>query len=237
MYITKIRNSLTNGVRKLWKSQSGVVIVEFAYALPIMTVLGFTGVEVAHLAVANMRVSQIAMTVADNISRAKQSVPLGLPELREGDINDALIGANIQGGGTLPILTKGRIIISSLQQNAAGKQTITWQRCKGILNVSSNYGPQGTTQPSTGTSGFQGMGTGATLVKAEPNSAIIFAEVTYTYQPLVASSILGTRTIRKEAAFYVRDDRRLSGGQGDTGVFNPAPESTQAACNVYNATF
>jgi Flp pilus assembly protein TadG len=235
MFLTKLYVSLASITRKLWKNQSGVVIVEFAYALPIFTVLGFTGVEIAHLAIANMRVSQIAMTVADNLSRAKQTVPLGDPELREVDINDALLGARIQGGDSLNILTKGRIIVSSLQRNASGKQTIAWQRCKGKLNVNSKYGPQGTTQPSSGTTGFQGMGEGTTRVQAEANSAIIFAEVTYTYEPLVASSILGTRTIRKEAAFYVRDDRKLTGGIDGTGIF--VPVANYAACNLLNDTF
>lgn len=224
--------------RRLTRNESGVIVVEFAYALPILTVLGFTGVEVANLAIANMRVSQIAITIADNISRAQQAVPLELPELREADINDAFIGAKIQGGTSLPILTNGRIIVSSLQRNAAGRQTITWQRCKGQLVRDSAYGGQGTTQPAPpATTGFQGMGPTGSQVRAEANTAIIFAEVTYTYQPLVASTLIGARTLRKEAAFYVRDDRKLSGGQNDTGVFNPNPAATQSACNNYVSTF
>jgi Flp pilus assembly protein TadG len=222
--------------RRFCKDQSGVIVVEFAYALPILTVLGLTGVEIANLAIANMRVSQIAITIADNVSRAQQAVLLQLPELREVDINDAFIGARIQGGASVPILTKGRIIVSSLQRTSTGRQTITWQRCKGELVRNSAYGPQGTIQPATGTSGFQGMGPAGAQVKAEPNTAIIFAEVTYSYQPLVASAIIGPRTLRKEAAFYVRDDRKLSGGQADTGVFNPSPGATPAACNTYVST-
>jgi Flp pilus assembly protein TadG len=64
-----------------------VALIEFAYSMPILMLLGFTGVELANLAIASMRVSQITMTVADNLSRAKQTVPLGLPQLREVDIN------------------------------------------------------------------------------------------------------------------------------------------------------
>ena len=171
--------------RKLRKDQRGAIIVEFAYTLPIFTVLGFTGIELANLAVVNMRVSQIAMTVADNLSRAKQSVPSALPQFREVDVNDAFLGARIQGGNNIPILTNGRIVVSSLQQNASGRQTIAWQRCKGMRVVPVTYGVQGATQPASGTSGFQGMGPNA-AVKAEANSAIIFAEVTYTYVPLIA---------------------------------------------------
>lgn len=228
--------SFAKRARRLRKDQRGSIIVEFAYTLPIFTVLGFTGIELANMAVANMRVSQIAMTVADNLSRAKQSVPSALPQFREVDVNDAFLGAKIQGGNNIPILTNGRIVVTSLQQNASGKQTIAWQRCKGMRVVPVTYGVQGSTQPNSGTSGFQGMGPNAS-VKAEANSAIIFAEVTYTYVPLIASSIMGPTTIKKEAAYYVRDDRDLTGGPENNGVYNPNPVATKSTCNVYDATF
>jgi hypothetical protein len=219
-------------VNKLRGCESGVVIIEFAYVLPFFVVLSFTGIEVSSLAMSNMRVSQIAMTVADNMSRIAESVPLTAPELREVDINDTLLGARIQGGASLPLFENGRVIVSSLQQNSAGRQTIKWQRCKGLLNVVSAYGVQGATQPNPpDLTGFQGMGAGATRVQAEVNSAIIFVEVTYTYRPLVAASLIGPRVIKKEAAFYVRDDRNLD------QIFNPAPTSTPSTCNVFNTTF
>jgi Flp pilus assembly protein TadG len=227
-----VKTAASRFAKRLRNCESGAVVVEFAYVLPIFVTLSFTGIEVSALAIANMRVSQIAMTVADNMSRAKESVPLGLPQLREVDINDTLLGARIQGGTTAPILQNGRIIVSSLQVNGAGRQTIAWQRCKGLLNVTSAYGNEGATQPAPpATNGFQGMGTGAARVQAEPNSAIIFVEVSYTYIPTVAASLLGPRTIRKEAAYYVRDDRDLS------QVYNPSPAATVSACNVYNTAF
>lgn len=216
-------------LRTLGRSKDAIMLIEFAYSLPILMSLAFGSIELANLAVTNMRVSQIAMTVADNLSRAKQSVPLGLPQLREVDINDALLGAKIQGGNRLNILNNGRIVVSSLQQNASAKQRIYWQRCKGMLNAPSAYGVEGATQDTT--AGFTGMGAGANKVQAAPGSAIIFAEVTYNYEPLVGSWALGTFRIRREAAYYVRDDRDL------TQVYNPSPAATASACNVHNTTF
>lgn len=229
--MTRALAGISGLLSRLRRNERGLALIEFAYSMPVLMLLGFTGVEIANLAIANMRVSQIAMTVADNLSRAKQSVPLGLPQLREVDINDTLLGARIQGGDSLNILVNGRIIVSSLQRNAAGRQTILWQRCKGTLNVASAYGPQGTTQPSSGTSGFQGMGAGAGRVQAEANSAIMFAEVVYDYEPLFGEWLLGAIRLRREAAFYVRDDRDL------TQVYNPNPAATVSACNVFNSTF
>lgn len=216
-------------LRSLGRNRDAVMLIEFAYSLPILMLLAFGSIELANLAISNMRVSQIAMTVADNLSRAKQSVPLGLPQLREVDINDALLGARIQSGNNLNVLAKGRIIVSSLQQNGSNKQRIFWQRCKGMLNIAPAYGVEGATEGTT--TGFTGMGAGSAKVQAAAGSAIIFAEVTYDYEPLVGAWALGTFRIRREAAFYVRDDRDL------TQVYNPNPAATPSACNVYNTTF
>ncbi len=215
---------------RLRRDDDAIMLIEFAYSLPILMSLAFTSVELTNLAIANMRVSQIAMTVADNLSRAKQSVPLGLPQLREVDINDALLGARIQGGDRLNILASGRIVVSSLQQNASNRQRIFWQRCKGALTGSNSaYGVEGATEGTT--PGFTGMGTGANKVQAAPGSAIIFTEITYNYEPLVGSWALGNFRIRREAAYYVRDDRDL------TQVYNPSPAATASSCNVHNTTF
>ena len=75
------------------------------------------------------------------------------------------------------------------------------------------------------------MGTGANRVQAEANSAVIFAEVYYDYQPVFGNWLLGAMRLHREAAFYVRDDRDL------TQVYNPTPAATVANCNVYNSTF
>lgn len=217
------------GLRDLWRSKDAIMLIEFAYSLPILMSLAFTSIELTNLAIANMRVSQIAMTTADNISRALQSVRLSPAVLREVDVNDALIGAKIQGGERLKILDKGRIIISSLQRDTNNRQTIFWQRCKGMLNVNSNYGGQGATQGVT--AGFTGMGATTPKVQAPAGSAIIFAEVTYDYEPLVGGWALGNFRIRREAAYYVRDDRDL------TDIANPNPTATVSNCNIRNTTF
>lgn len=204
-----------------------MMLIEFAYSLPVLMMLAFGSTELINLAQANMKVSQTTLTVADNLSRAMQSVPQNAPLLREIDINDALLGANIQGG-SMKILENGRLVVSSLQRNGAGNQTIFWQRCKGILRVNSAYGVQGATQ---GTSpGFAGMG--SPVVQAPAGTAIIFAELTYNYQPLVGSWALGNFQLRKEAAFFVRDTRDLT-EQPD----NPNPRANASTCDQFNTTF
>ena len=223
-------SSLRTLLARLRADQRAVVIVEFAYSLPILMALAFSSVELTNLAIANMRVSQITMGVADNLSRAMQSVPMSDPQLREVDINDALLGGDIQGGTAVPILTQGRIVVSSLSRNASGNQTILWQRCKGMLTgAQSRYGVQGATQGTT--PGFTGMGASPNVVQAPDGSDVIFAEVTYNYRPLVGTWALGTFTIRRESAYLVRDNRQR------VAPINPAPAATASACNVYNSTW
>ncbi len=234
MHVKQFKTQL----RRFKKSESGAVLVEFAFALPIFMAFSVTALETVHFAVTNMRLSMIAMTVADNMSRAKQSMPNGsLPQLREVDVNDTLLGARIQAGETMPLLTQGRIIVSSLQRNAAGKQWIAWQRCKGMLDRASLYGNQGATEPNSGSGGFQGMGTGATRVRVEPNNAVNFVEIVYTYRPIFGQWAIGSRELRKEAAFYVRDERDLTGGDASNGIYNPSPGVVASSCNVRNSTF
>jgi hypothetical protein len=188
--------------------------------------MGISGIELTNLQMANTRVSQMAMTVADNMSRAKYAVGLALPQLREHDINDAFIGVKLQTDN-MKLLDNGRIIVSSLQQNASGGQWINWQRCKGKLAVASAYGVQDT--GITGT-GFAGMGPSTARITAEPGSAIIFAEVSYRYQPLFAGGFLPTITVKDEAALYVRDDRDLG------KPTNPSPSVTASTCNLFTST-
>ena len=51
--------------RRLRRCTSGLALTEFAYSLPILLALGLYGFETAHLAIAHMRISNMAMLAAD----------------------------------------------------------------------------------------------------------------------------------------------------------------------------
>jgi Flp pilus assembly protein TadG len=227
-----LKNSTPTSARGLLRrllrgdgNKSGVAMIEFAYSLPIFMTLGLTGTELSNLAVTNMQVSQIAMSITDNLSRAKQTVALGLPQFREHDVNDAFLGAGLQAGN-LNLFQNGRVIVTSLQQDkATGNQWLAWQRCRGLKTSVSAYGVEGT----GATGGLTGVGPSSSRISAEPDTAIVVTEVVYTYKPLVAASLLGPITIKQESAFYVRDDRDL------TKVYNPTPAATVRSCNLYTS--
>lgn len=207
---------------RLLGDASGVALVEFAYSLPFMTILGLGGVEVANYSIAHMRVSQIAVSLADNASRAKEEIVSGVPHMREYDVNEAFQAAEVQSGN-LDIQANGRMILSSLETNSSNGQWVHWQRCFGSkTGYKSSYGKQD--DGKTGTS-FKGMGPTGRVLKADSGYAIMFVEVVYEYQPLLFGRFIPTDPIRKTAAMYVRDDRDLI-----NGLYNPSPAAPVNSC-------
>ncbi len=215
--LARIRRRLAPLVR----DQSGLALIEFAYVMPVMMTLGLGGVEVANYSIINMRVSQIAVSLADNASRAKEEIINGVPHMREYDVNETFAAAAVQSG-SLDIEQNGRLILSSLETNGDGGQWIHWQRCSGEGDFQSSYGVEG--DGETGTN-FPGMGPDGEEITAEADFAIMFAEVVYDFKPLLFDRFVSAQPIRKTAAMYVRDDRDL------TQIYNPSPAAPVSTCD------
>lgn len=215
--------TLPNAVRRLAslrRDTRGLAYIEFAYMLPILMTLGLGGIELANMAIAHTKISQVALSLADNASRAKQEVATGLPRMRETDVNQVMRGSMLQGG-SLDIPDHGRLILTSLERNANGGQWLHWQRCVGTKPYASSYGKQG--DGKTGTA-IKGIGPAGRQVAAEDGYAIMFVEVAYDYQPIIFGKMFGPQVIKKTAAMYVRDDRDLS------QIYNPSPAAPVSNC-------
>lgn len=221
--LARLRNRLGN-LRKLSRDTSAVALVEFAFGAPLVLGMGMLGTETAYFSITHLQVSQIAMQVADNASRVGES-ELAAQIVTEADINGTFVGAE-KLGERFGIFERGRIIISSLQQNADGGQWIAWQRCRGAKNVQSAYGTQGT--GATGTT-FAGMGDSSNPITASPGTAVMFVEVSYNYDPITPFEFFGANEMNYTAAFNIRDVRDL------TQLHQTNPVSPVSACNVYSA--
>ncbi len=206
---------------RLVRDSRAVVMIEMAFTIPFLILIGFAGLEIANLTLANTRVSNIALSAADNASRIAFGSNLSQPQIRELDINEVFTGVNEQSGD-LDFKRNGRIILSSLERNSSGGQWIHWQRCYGDLTAASSYGVEGA--GATGTS-FPGMGPPGKEVTAANGTAVMFVEVTYQYQPLIYGKWLGPKTVHTSAAFNIRESRDLS------QVYNPSPRATVSTCN------
>jgi len=217
------RRSLKRGLaRCLADDRSGVALIEFAFAMPLLLTMGMLGSETAFLVVTHMKVSQVAVQVADNASRVGEQDVLTARKVFESDIAETLIGAE-KLGQEIDIFGQGRVIISSLQRNADGGQWIAWQRCRGAKVHASTFGVQG--DGTTGT-GFPGMGEPGRYITASQGTAVMFVEVSYDYESLTPFDMFEGNEISYTAAFNVRDNRDL------TRLY---PGGPVAGCNTYSA--
>jgi hypothetical protein len=192
--------------RRLADDRSGLALVEFAFATPLVLGMGMLGTETASLVIAHLQVSQIAMQVADNASRVGEVDVLTSKKVYERDIAETLIGAEKLGTG-MNFFEQGRVIISSLQRNAQGGQWIAWQRCRGAKQHTSSFGVQG--NGATGTA-FPGMGVPGRYITASSGTAVMFVEVAYDFDAPTPLSLFNGQEIRYTAAFNIRDNRDLT---------------------------
>ena len=100
--------------------------------------------------------------------------------LRESDINDVLDGANLQGRN-VNLETNGRVILSSLEQNADGQQIIRWRRCSGKAAAGSAYA----NVSNALVGGGRGIEVRGKLVRAPARDAIMVVELYYDYAPII----------------------------------------------------
>lgn len=193
--------------RALARCRRGVAVTELALTLPFLLGVGLMGLEVANRAVVQMKVSQLAIHVADHASRIGEQSTLENRRVYESDLNDLLYGADMQASG-LDLLKHGRIIISSLEvvPGTDEQNFIHWQRCKGKKVHQSSYGEEGDGELS----GIPGMGPPGEEVFAFDDEAVMFVEVAYDYQPLVGQTFGLASVMTARASFTVRANRDLS---------------------------
>jgi len=203
--------------RRLIAHTSGVAIIEFAMVLPIVTTMALTGAELTNYITVKMRVSQVALSIADNAARLGNGTALSAKTISEADINDVFIGAKLETGG-LDLATNGRVILSDLEPvanpNTTNKFKIKWQRCFGAKTHASSYGKAGDTN-------LDGMGLPDHLVTTQDDNATMFVEVYYVYQPLIKVSWAPTSELTEIASMAVRDRRDLSDDATSTNPTHP----------------
>lgn len=228
---------------RLRRDTGGLALIEFAFTLPIVLGIGGYGIEVSALALQNLKISQIALALADNASRVGATSSTSTQQLREVDINDVLQAVKVQGDG-IDLTTNGRIILSSLENiqqsydTSGPVQRIHWQRCigrKSGTGYDSSYGSttaaagSDATSANAGVTAATGMGDAGQKVNAPAGSGVMFVEINYLTKPLFGSLLMSPARIHYVASFIVRDNRDFS------KIYNlAAPNaSTPSKCNLY----
>jgi hypothetical protein len=185
--------------RNLKRCSSGVALIEFAIAMPVLMVLIVGGMELTNYVVVQMQINRIAAMAADNASRLRTP-------MSESYMNQLFTGVD-KAGANIQFKQHGRVIVSSVQNNNAGNgQWIRWQRCFGTLAVNSKYGVEDKGKTDTSLPTMNGL-------TAQAGSALIYAEVSYDYQPIIPNSYFSPGRITHETAFIVRQrtDFSISG--------------------------
>jgi len=219
--IPSIRPSL---LRSLRADTGGLALIEFAFAAPVLLMLSLTGAELTHYITTKMRMSQLALHLADNAARIGSGSQLSAKRISEADINDLFVGAGLQSG-ELDLYENGRVIISSLEPmanpNDDGTYRIRWQRCSGAKTAHvSTFGEAGDTD-------LDGMGLAGRLAIAPENGVTMFVEVYYEYQPLLGDHLAPSTAMTEIGSMMVRDRRDTAGG--NNGVY-PVSGVTPSSC-------
>ncbi|MDX3909995.1 MAG: TadE/TadG family type IV pilus assembly protein [Sphingobium sp.] len=220
--IVDVKRTPYHTIDRLRESQSGLALIEFALILPFLILLTFGGAELANLAITNARISAITSSIADGVARVRDRID-------ENDINDVITGAKFSAG-SLDLTSRGRIIISTVEDNAAtatptDDQIITWQRCKGTKNV-----PAAQTIGTASQILTSGIGAAGAQVSATPGNPVVIVQIFYDYKPIMSDIFFGARTIQYSSAFSVRDRtlQTLQNGLNLTG-------SALSTCGYYSA--
>lgn len=208
--------------RSLIRNEKGTALVELGITAPVLIFTVFAAGEFTNYMSIRQELSSVTRMVADNAARIGEDNTLEIKRVTETGINDVLLGG-MEQSPSIDIRNKGRIILSSLEQNASQGQWIHWQRCVGNLSYSSTQGVEG--DGKTGTS-FLGMGTSTPKLRAPKNSAIMYVEVAYEYTPLLPQPFFKKIKVTDTAAFHVREQRDLTQVYNDEGAPKRACSNT-----------
>ena len=162
----------------------GGVMVEFAFAMPLLITLLLGGVELGRYVLLHQKLDRTAMTVSDLVARVTSVTPSDL---------DTVLNAADLVMSPFDFGDKGVVIISSVKQKTpSGQPKVIWQRKgAGTLNQSSELGHTDTDAVLPNNA----------LVST--TQAIVVGETYYTYTPWFITMIPST-TIRHVAYFRPR---------------------------------
>lgn len=163
---------------RLIRDRKGVSMVEFALAMPLVTLLGLGGLEYINFVLANQKLERISAITADTIAR--NTLPPS-----ERAFYDTFQAVD-KAAKPFNITANGRTIITGVigvNQNGAIVNKVVWQRCGGALtSVGSNLGTEWTQTTD------YGDGPNVTLpnnVVLQQNQMVVVSEVVYHYEPLI----------------------------------------------------
>ncbi len=174
-------------LRRFIRGSEGVAIVDFALVVPILVLLLLGSMEVGRYVLLNQKLSRVAISSSDLVSRAKHAVT--------ADINQVFAAAEYSMR-PFDLGVDGIVFITSVSTDDTlpVSPTISWQM---------SGGGTGTFTSAVGTT----IGASANLPAGfamEENQNIIIAEVFFSYQPFFFSKVISPKVIRHSGLHYPR---------------------------------
>ncbi len=160
--------------RKL--DQSGVSAVEFALLMPLLIMIYFGLAETTQMLLADRRISQVAFSVGDLVSRTDQ--------VDDAQMADIFTVARVIMQ-PFPVSTVMGIRVTSIEVASDGKASAVWSDASGTLGAYVPGAP---------------MAIPGTLI--DPGETVVLSEVTYLYRGLSSMIIADGMTLSSK--FYLK---------------------------------
>lgn len=171
------------GLRQLWRDRGGVTALEFAFFLPVITVLVVGTFEFGRLFLVTQKIQNGAFILADLAARDKT--------LSEGELTNIFLAID-QLIRPFDFAQSGRAYVSAVGLDASGDPEVLWQRSgAGAHATSSALGSEG---------GAAALPQGLVLAAGD---TLVVAEVVFDYAPVFGITALG-QEIRRSAYYKPR---------------------------------
>lgn len=173
---------LRRGFERLQQDQRGVSAVEFALLLPLLIGIYFGLAETTQILLADRRISQVAFSVGDLVSRTDQ--------IDDAEMADIFTVARVIMQ-PFPVSTVMGVRVTSIAVAPDGKASADWSDGTGTLVA---YAP----------------GSPMTLpgARAVPGETVVLSEVQYLYKGLSSLVIADGMTLRSE--FYLKPRKTVA---------------------------
>ena len=165
-------------LRNLRHDNRGVSVIETAFWLPLVVMVGMGGMEYTNFVLANQKLERISSIASDTIARNT----IAASENSFYDVFEAVERVD----APFDVKGSGRTILTGVigvNQDGEVVNKVVWQRCGGDkTTIVSKIGTEW-----TATDDF-GEGPDVTLpngVKLQQNQMVVVAEVGYEYKPLI----------------------------------------------------
>lgn len=148
----------------------GVAIIEFAFALPILTILFVGGYQLSDAISASRKVTRATRTITDLTSQ--------YTAVTNNDL-DTILNASQQVMSPYKA-SAATMTVTQVSIDGTGNAKVDWSRGKNSAGLT------------------PGISFSLPAAIKQPNTSLIVAQIIYTYTPIIAPSMIGTIPLKEQ---------------------------------------